>query len=79
MSEKNEPLFEESSQGSVSLTTTISVVVSLVLMIGGLIMLSYGFNPSAGAAYEIGMFVGGIVVASLGFAIPFLLLPALRK
>ncbi|GAA2186945.1 MULTISPECIES: hypothetical protein [Leucobacter] len=71
-------LFEESSQGAVSAVTAIVFVISIVLVLGGFVIMSYGVNPELGAA-ELWTFAGGLAAASLGFALPFSLLPISGK
>ncbi|MBK0420857.1 hypothetical protein JD292_02025 [Leucobacter sp. CSA2] len=71
-------LFEESSQGAVSVVTAIGFLFSLVLVVGGMIGMSYGFQPSLGTA-ELWIFAGGLVATFIGFLIPFAVLPAIGK
>ncbi|MBL3698504.1 hypothetical protein [Leucobacter luti] len=78
-SQDNGALFEESSRGGVSAITAIMFVLSLVLTLGGFVMMSYGFNPSAGATVELGLFAGGLAATVVGFLIPFAILPAIGK
>jgi hypothetical protein len=69
MAKQNEALFEESSQGAVGVSTAIGFIVSMVLMLGGFVLMSYAFtaDPAAGL-WE---FVGGLVAVFVGFMIPF--------
>jgi len=78
MAKKNEALFEESSQGSVSAVTAIMFVLSMVLAFGGIFATSYAFDPAIG---EMGFFVffGGLIVSIIGFALPFTILSATGK
>lgn len=74
----NENLFEESSQGAVSAVTAVIFVLSMVLVLGGFVLMSYGVNPALGAA-EAFTFAGGLAATILGFIIPFTWLPATGK
>lgn len=76
MAKKNEELFEESSQGSVSAVTAGVTLLSIVLAFGGLVLCGYAFGAEA-AAVE--LFVGGLLASILGFVIPFTLLPLTGK
>ncbi|MGW9019994.1 hypothetical protein ACWGOE_00760 [Leucobacter chromiiresistens] len=71
-------LFEESSQGAVSAVTAIVFLVSIVLVLGGFVVMSYGVNPELGPA-EVWTFAGGLAATTLGFALPFSLLPLTGK
>lgn len=77
--QENGPLFEESSRGGVSAVTAVVFVVSMVLAFGGMVLMSYGFNPGMGETKELWMFFGGLVSSAVGFIVPFALLPALGK
>ena len=79
MAKQDEGLFEESSQGAVSAITAIVFVVSFVLAMGGLVLMSYGFNPAAGSTTELVLFSGGLVASIIGFMLPFTVLPAIGK
>lgn len=78
MAKKNEALFEESSQGSVSAITAVGFILSMVLAFGGLILASYGFDPALGAGGP-WIFTIGLLLTFLGFALPFTLLGATGK
>ncbi|MFT4231616.1 MAG: hypothetical protein QM606_02410 [Leucobacter sp.] len=78
MAKHNEALFEESSQGAVGAVTGLVFILSMVLVVGGFWLMSFGINPSLGAA-ELWTFAGGLAATVLGFALPFTLLPALGK
>lgn len=73
---QNDSLFEESSQGAVSAVTAFAFVLALILFFGGLVLSSYGFG-----AGENGMllFVLGLASSTLGFLVPFAILPATGK
>ncbi|QIM16948.1 hypothetical protein G7067_11915 [Leucobacter insecticola] len=71
-------LFEESSQGAVSALTFIGFLLSVVLVIGGMALLSFGFQPVLEAA-ELWIFAAGTASVILGFIIPFGILPAIGK
>lgn len=71
-------LFEESSQGAVSAVTAVVFVLSMILVVGGFVLMSYGIQPSLGAA-ELWTFAAGLVATILGFMIPFTFLPAIGK
>lgn len=77
--ENTEALFEESSRGGVSAITAVFFVLSIVLSMGGIVLMSYGFNITVGAVTELWLFVGGLVAAIVGFVLPFTVLPALGK
>ena len=79
MAKQGEALFEESSQGSVSAITAVVFVVSFVLAMGGIVLATYGFNPSLGMSTELFIFVGGLVLSTIGFFLPFAVLPKLGK
>ena len=72
-------LFEESSQGAVSAVTAVGFLLSLVLVIGGFVLMSYGFNLDITSTAEFWTFAGGLAATVLGFMIPFTLLPAIGK
>lgn len=72
-------LFDESSRGTVGALTAVFFVLGFALMLGGLIVSSYAFNPPAGEGWQAGMFAGGILLSTLGFVLPFAVLPAIRK
>ncbi|QIM18832.1 hypothetical protein G7066_09935 [Leucobacter coleopterorum] len=76
--QKTETLFEESSQGAVGAITGVLFVLSVVLMLGGFILMAYGIQPSLGAA-ELWTFCGGLAATIVGFIIPFAILPATGK
>ncbi|HUH53999.1 MAG TPA: hypothetical protein VLZ31_08195 [Microbacteriaceae bacterium] len=76
MAKKNESLFEESSQGAVGAVTTIMVVISFVLAFGGLVLAGYAFGQDVPA---VELFVVGMTLSFLGFAIPTTLLPLTGK
>ncbi|MBP1327516.1 Mg/Co/Ni transporter MgtE [Leucobacter exalbidus] len=77
--ENNEALFIESSRGAVSAVTVVVFVLSLVLSMGGIVLMSYGFNPTLGAFTELWIFVAGLVASVVGFMLPFTILPAIGK
>lgn len=79
MAKQNEALFEESSQGAVSAITAVMLVLSLVLMLGGLLVSAYAFNTDLGDGTATWLFVGGLLATVLGFALPFNLLPSSGK
>lgn len=79
MAKQNEGLFEESSQGSVSAMTGVVFIVSLVLVVGGMVLLSYGFNPTLAPMQELAIFFGGILATTIGFIFPFWVLPKFEK
>lgn len=76
MAKKNEALFEESSQGAVSAVTAIAFVLAFVLVVGGMVVFSYGFG--AGEA-DIWIFSAGLAATFIGFMIPFAFLGATGK
>lgn len=78
MAKRNEALFEESSQGAVSAVTGLVFILSMALVLGGFVLMSYGFNPDLGSA-ELWTFTGGLAATVLGFMLPFTLLPTTGK
>lgn len=79
MAKQSENLFEESSQGAVGGVTAIVFILSFVLAMGGLVLASYGFNPTLEPMTELFIFSGGLVLSFIGFAIPFTVLPKIGK
>lgn len=77
--ENTQALFEESSRGAVSAVTAVFFVLSFVMSMGGLVLMSYGFNMQIGAVTELWVFAGGLASATIGFALPFTVLPAIGK
>jgi hypothetical protein len=49
----------------------IAFIISLALFVGGIVILGYSFSV---VGYELPVFFGGILVTSLGVAIPIHLL-----
>ena len=76
MAKKDDHLFEESSQGSVSALTGIFLIFSVVLAFGGLLLASYAFGADVPATE---LWVGGLLICCLGFAIPFNIVPITGK
>ena len=76
---KNEALFEESSQGAVSVVTAFIFVVSLVLAFGGIYLASFAFDSGISEMAGIWMFGGGLLASVVGFMLPFTLLGATGK
>lgn len=79
MAKQGEGLFEESSQGSVSAITAVVFIFSFLLAMGGIVLATYGFNPALGMSTELFIFAGGLVLSTIGFILPFALLPKLGK
>lgn len=79
MAKQSENLFEESSQGAVSGVTALVFVLSFVLAMGGLVFMSYGFQPDLGPTAELLIFSGGLLATIIGFALPFSILPPTGK
>lgn len=75
---KQETLFEESSQGAVGAMTVIMFVLSVALVLGGFILMGYGVNIELGTL-ELWTFSGGLAATTLGFILPFSILPAIGK
>lgn len=75
---KRESLFEESSQGSVSAITGVMFILSFVLVIGGFVLMGYGVNIALGEI-ELVTFASGLAVTTLGFLLPFTIMPAIGK
>ncbi|QZY52622.1 hypothetical protein [Leucobacter tenebrionis] len=76
---KHETLFEESSQGAVGAVTAIGFILSVVLVVGGMVLMSYGFNIELESVVEQWTFFGGLAATIIGFMLPFTLLPAIGK
>jgi len=76
MAKKNEALFEESSQGAVSAVTAIVFILSFVLVMGGMVVFSYGFGMGEA---DLWIFTIGLVATIVGFILPFTILPAIGK
>jgi len=76
MAKKNEALFEESSQGAVSAVTAIVFILSFVLVMGGMVVFSYGFGMGEA---DLWIFTIGLVATFIGFILPFTILPAIGK
>lgn len=79
MAKQNETLFEESSQGAVSAVTASVLIISIVLAFGGLVLMGYSFHQDLEETPSAWMFVVGLLSTTLGFAIPFNLLPSTGK
>lgn len=79
MAKQNEALFEESSQGAVSAITAFILILSLVLVAGGMVLASYAFQPGLDQHVMAFVFAGGLLATVLGFAVPFNLLPGTGK
>lgn len=79
MAKQSENLFEESSQGAVSGVTAVVFVFSFILAMGGIVLMSYGFNPDLTPTSEMLIFAGGLLATFLGFALPFTILPPTGK
>lgn len=77
--ENTQALFEESSRGAVSAITAVFFVLSFVLSMGGIVLMSYGFNVTLGSTTELWMFAGGLAATTIGFALPFTVLPKIGK
>lgn len=76
----NESLFEESSQGAVSAVTAVVFVLSMVLAFGGLWVMSLAFDTGIVEGMAgLWLFAGGLVASTVGFALPFTVLPATGK
>lgn len=73
---KNESLFEESSQGAVGAITAFMVIISFVLVFGGILLMSYAFGSDVPGAL---FFSLGLGASTLGFILPLWVLPATRK
>lgn len=74
-------LFEESSQGAVSVVTAFVFVLSIVLAFGGIVLASFGFTafgdePGHPSLF---LFASGLALSVIGFILPFTLLPATGK
>ncbi|MFC5338695.1 hypothetical protein [Leucobacter denitrificans] len=79
MAKQSENLFEESSQGGVSAVTAVVFVLSFILAMGGLVLMSYGFNTDLTPTTEMLIFSGGLIASFIGFALPFAILPPTGK
>lgn len=76
MAKKDDHLFEESSQGAVSALTGFFLLIAFVLSFGGLVLAGYAFGADVPATE---LWVGGLLLACFGFAIPFTLIPLSGK
>lgn len=76
MAQRDEDLFEESSQGAVSALTAFFLFISIILSFGGLILAGYAFGLDVPATE---MWVGGLFISCIGFMIPFTVIPATGK
>jgi hypothetical protein len=76
LTKHNDALFEESSQGAVSAITAIVFVSALVLFFGGLVLSSYAFGAGDSA---LALFAAGLGASTLGFMLPFWILPTTGK
>lgn len=76
--QQNEELFETNSRGSVSVFTAVAFIVAFALQIATLLLSSYAFQAGLGAD-GLWLMAGAVLCSSLGFWIPFGLLPALGK
>ncbi|KIP53666.1 hypothetical protein [Leucobacter komagatae] len=79
MAKQGEVLFEESSQGAVSAVTAIVFILSFALAMGGIVLATYGFNPELSASTELFVFAGGLALSTIGFILPFTILPKIGK
>lgn len=77
--QQNEALFEESSRGAVGAVTAFVFILSVVLAFGGMVVMSFGFQPELGTGVEASIFIGGLIACILGFVIPFTWLAATGK
>lgn len=77
--ENTQALFEESSRGAVSAVTAVFFVLSIVLSMGGIVLMGYGFNVEIGAITELWIFSAGLAATVIGFMLPFAILPAMGK
>lgn len=76
---KNDALFEESSQGAVSAVTAFVFIISMVLAFGGLVAMTYAFDPALSGGASFAIFTGSLLVSIVGWILPFTLLPAIGK
>lgn len=76
MSTQNDSLFEESSQGAVSAVTAFSFIIAIILFFGGLVLSSYGFGAGENSLLLFGL---GLASSTIGFIIPFAIVPASGK
>lgn len=76
--QETQGLFEESSQGAVSAVTAVVFVLSMVLLVGGIVLMSYAFGSEVGAA-GLWIFSGGLAASVIGCILPFDLLPTMGK
>jgi hypothetical protein len=76
--QKTENLFEESSQGAVSAITAFVFILSVALMLGGFVLIGYSFQVGLNGA-ELWMFAAGLAATTLGFLVPFGILPGTGK
>ena len=76
---KNDALFEESSQGAVSAMTAFVFIISVVLAFGGLIVMTYAFDPALSGGASFAIFTGSLLASIVGWILPFAWLPKIGK
>lgn len=69
--QQDDALFEESSRGAIGVGKVILFLVSSVLVFGGVILMSYGFNTELSDSTQMWTFVIGQMTILVGFAIPW--------
>lgn len=69
--EQDDALFEESSRGKVGASKLIAFSLSVILVFGGMVVMSYGFNSALSQTAQFWVFVIGQMTTLAGFAIPF--------
>lgn len=78
MAKQNDALFEESSRGAIGAVTALGFILSFVLVVGGMVLFSYGFD-SGSDQRDMWIFVGGLSATMVGLLLPFAWLPAIGK
>lgn len=69
--EHDNALFEESSRGKVGANKVVLFTLSAILVFGGMIVMSYGFNSALSQTAQFWVYVIGQMTTLVGFAIPF--------
>lgn len=69
--EQDDALFEESSRGKVGAGKVVLFALSAILVFGGMVVMSYGFNSALSQTAQLWVFVTGQMTILVGFAIPF--------
>lgn len=69
--QQDDALFEESSRGKVGAGRVVLFILAMVLVFGGMYVMSLGFNESLSTAGQAWVYCLGLAATIIGFAIPF--------